>query len=440
DAVLGQQPDVRAASLQHWDVADRDAAYPLDRQHVRAAIVPMHLRHVERRGVRQVALQLRRLRGLAQQIDLVQQRLLEFLNGLDGPQPPRVRPVALREPGELVQDLDVALDQPAHVRAQDLDDDLAAVDERRRVHLRDRRGRERLALELCEDLRHRAMERALEHCERDVRREWRHLVLQLRELVRERRRQKIPAGRDRLAELHVDRAELLECKPQALAERPRLDRRARQELLDPGERPEEMRVPDDLVEPVAKQRPLDAEEPERQPQAAEHQRVSTSASAVRRRARSDRSSMRASARSTSSRSRSIASKSTSASLRVGSRRPSSVRYSAVSARSASSALAAHACADRAALAARCATTSPTHRESSSSGSGSAIRSSSANRSATCTRPVNVTPEPGKRLALGDVKTRSRSSGDPRTVASAASPPPRCNRTRPPSMRNTTSMP
>src|SRR5690606_30392130 len=324
---------------------------------------------------------------------------------------------------------------------QDLHDDLGAVDEPRRMHLGDRRGGERLALEMREYLGDRTVERTLEQRERDVRRERRHLVLELRELVRELGRQQVAARRHGLAELHVDRPELLEREPEPLPERPRLDRRPGQELLQPRERPEQVGVPDDLVEPVAEQRPLDAQESERQPQAAErHQVVSTSARAHETRVRARRISMRASIRSTSSRSRSIASRSASASGRVGNGRLSSVRYSAVSAVSASKARAAHRPAARAALPAPCAATSPTQRDSSSSGSGSARRRSAAKRSTTCTRPVTVTPEPGSRLARPDASTRIRSSGVPRTVASAASASSRTTRMRPPSTRSTTSSP
>src|SRR5690606_24104473 len=312
DAVLGEQTDVRAARLEERDVADRDAVDALHRQHVGPAIVPVDLRHVELVRVREIALQLRRVRGLAQQVDLVHQRLLELLDDLDGPQAPSVRPVALGEPRELIEHLDVALDQSTDIRTQDLHDDLGAVDEPRRMHLGDRRGGERLALEMREDLGDRTVERTLEQRERDVRRERRHLVLELRELVRELGRQQVAARRHGLAELHVDRPELLEREPEPLPERPRLDRRPGQELLQPRERPEQVGVPDDLVEPVAEQRPLDAQESERQPQAAErHQVVSTSARAHETRVRARRISMRASIRSTSSRSRSIASKSAS---------------------------------------------------------------------------------------------------------------------------------
>ena len=78
--------------------------------------------------------------------------LLELRDDLDGMQPLRLGPVALGEPRDRVQHLDVALDQRRDVRPQDLHDDGLCRREARRVHLRDRGGRERLAVELREHL------------------------------------------------------------------------------------------------------------------------------------------------------------------------------------------------------------------------------------------------------------------------------------------------
>src|SRR5690606_32049799 len=108
-------------------------------------------------------------------------------------------------------------------------------------------------------------------------RERRHLILKLRELVRERQRQEVAPNGYGLTELHVDRPELLEREPQPLAERTGLHRRPGQEPLDPRDRAEKMRSPDDLVEAVTQQRPLDAEQSKREPQPAErHQPASAS--------------------------------------------------------------------------------------------------------------------------------------------------------------------
>jgi hypothetical protein len=75
------------------------------------------------------------------------------------------------------------------------------------MHLRDRRAGDRLALEFVEQLVDRRAERLFDDRDRDRRVERRHLVLQLRELVREIDRQQIAARRQHLAELHEDGAE-----------------------------------------------------------------------------------------------------------------------------------------------------------------------------------------------------------------------------------------
>ncbi len=134
-------------------------------------------------------------------------------------QPPRLRPIGLGEPRDRVQHLDVARDQRRDVRAQHLHDDGLPVAQFRGVHLRDRRGRERRRVELREDIRNRAAKRALERRDRERAGERRHLVLELRELGGHLRIEQIGPHGQHLAELHEDRAELLEREPEAHTER-----------------------------------------------------------------------------------------------------------------------------------------------------------------------------------------------------------------------------
>ena len=95
-------------------------------------------------------------------------------------------------------------------------------------------------------------------------RERRHAVLQLGELVGDVGRQQVAPGRQRLAELHEDRAEFLEREPDPLAARaalPALEpRRGRQVEREP-QRAEQVRREDELVEPVPHEHALDVEEP-----------------------------------------------------------------------------------------------------------------------------------------------------------------------------------
>ena len=156
DAVLREPLDVRAGAAQRLDVVDLDAEDALHRQHVRAAKIPMDLGHVQQVGAGEIALELRGVRGFAHQIELDGERPLELRDDLDGMEPMRLGPVALREPGDRVQHLDVALDQRRDVRPQDLHDDGLAAREARRVHLRDRGRRERLARRIRRTLARRA--------------------------------------------------------------------------------------------------------------------------------------------------------------------------------------------------------------------------------------------------------------------------------------------
>ncbi len=79
--------------------------------------------------------------------------------------------------------LEITLDIRAHPGPQHLDDDLPAVLEHGRVHLRDRGRRQRLLVETLECLGDRATISALDDQPRLGAREGRNAVLQLCELV-----------------------------------------------------------------------------------------------------------------------------------------------------------------------------------------------------------------------------------------------------------------
>ena len=209
------------AAAQRLDVVDLDAEDALHRQHVRPAIVPIDLGHVQQVRAREIALELRGVRGLAHQIELDGERPLELRDDLDGMQPVRFGPVALREPGDRVQHLDVALNQRARrSAARPSRRRPRPLAQARRVHLRDRGRRERLASRTRRTPARRAgRTRAASAAAACSPGERRHLILQLRELGGDVGRQQIRAHRQRLAELDEDRAELLERLAQAHAER-----------------------------------------------------------------------------------------------------------------------------------------------------------------------------------------------------------------------------
>ena len=133
------------------------------------------------------------------------------------------------------------------------------------MHLGDGGGRQRLGLELREHRGRRPAVDARDFRQRLLRREWRHLVLELGEFRADVRRQQVLAGGDGLAELHVDRPELLQRFADAhaagllaIAAEPV----KRPEVEQESERPEQVGLDDQLVEAVAEQHALDDEEAE----------------------------------------------------------------------------------------------------------------------------------------------------------------------------------
>ena len=295
--------------LQLGDVADQHAVDALHHHHVAAAVVPVHLGHVQQVGALEIAPQLRGVRRLAHQVELVEDGLLVFVARPRSAAAAGPRGVIAREPREHVHHLEVALDVRAHAGPQHLDDDLLPALERRRVHLGDRGRRERRLVEALEDLGDRPAVGALDDRARLGARERRHAVLQLRELVGDVLGQQVAPGRERLAELDEDRPQPLQREADALAARAAaraLEPGRRRQVEHEAQRPEQVGREDDVVEPVPHEHALDGE------QAAEDAQTHVSGSdaagtADRQPAASARPrcrARRASSRSTSSRSRS----------------------------------------------------------------------------------------------------------------------------------------
>ena len=290
DAVLGEPLDVRPGRAECFHVADRRAEDAFLHHDLGQAVVEVHVGNVEEIRTREVALELRRVRRLAHQVELVENRLLVLADDFQRPQPVGQRPVAVRELGKPPQDLEIALDLLLDTGSQKLDDDLGAVVEGRGMHLCDRRRRVRLDVEACEDLGDGPLVSRFEYRDGLLARKRRDEVLQLREFVCDVARQQVAARRQRLAELDEDRAELLEREPYAHPERRRAVDLARRQQEQEAEWPEEMDRVDDVVEAVADQDALNTENaPDRFSPADHRCRASTRFS-------------RASARSTSSRS------------------------------------------------------------------------------------------------------------------------------------------
>ena len=144
--------------------------------------------------------------GLEAEVELLDDRLREQLDergrvGERGDRDPADE--ARREPRHRA---DVFAHEPRDLRALHLHDDLFAGAQPRRVHLRDRRRRDRRAVEALEHVVERAAEVELDDPAHDVERLGRHTVAEQLELGDELRREQALAARDDLAELDVGRA------------------------------------------------------------------------------------------------------------------------------------------------------------------------------------------------------------------------------------------
>jgi hypothetical protein len=115
--------------------------------------------------------------------------------------------------GEEPEQAEVAHDLAARARPLHLDDHALARLEARRVHLRDRPGRERLRVDLGEDVLPRDAELLLHHGHDLGLRERRDAILERRQLVHDLLREEVGARREDLAELREGRPELLQRRP-----------------------------------------------------------------------------------------------------------------------------------------------------------------------------------------------------------------------------------
>ncbi len=168
--------------------------YALHDHDVQAAIVPIHLGHVQQVRPLEITLQLRGVRCLAHQIQLIENRLFVLGHDLARTQPAAFAPESVRQIRDLVQDFQVALDPLAHARAQHLDDHFLAVRQPGDMHLRDRRGRQRSRVEFRKHFADRLPVGALDDGASDLSGERRNAVLKPCQLVGDIDRQQVPPG------------------------------------------------------------------------------------------------------------------------------------------------------------------------------------------------------------------------------------------------------
>ena len=221
DAGCRQLRQAYPVGAQPLDLRDRRALHALHDHDGRRAVVPVNLRHDKQCRVGEVAAQLRRVGGLAHQIEFVAQILGELGDHLARLQATGIRPQSFEQDGKGIEQRDVVIDDRKHVRAQDLDRDFVTAIlflQPGKVNLGDRGRSDRYRVELGKHVACRTVIRLLDLRQRQMRIEWRHAILQLREFVGDVGRQQVAAGRQHLTELDEDRPQRLQrhaqpCRP-----------------------------------------------------------------------------------------------------------------------------------------------------------------------------------------------------------------------------------
>jgi hypothetical protein len=258
-AVFRKALDIRPRRTQGVHVTDLCAENALLDENLRAAVVPVDVRHVKHVRALEVSFELGRVGGLTHQVEFIEDRVLVFVDDFQWPQALAVFPVAVGEAGQHAQYFEVALDLFKHTRAQDLDDDFGARLQLRRVNLRYRCGGERLGIEALEDTFDRFAVGFIDDRNGLFRREGRDRVLELGEFVRDVGWQQVTSCRYRLAELDEDRTKFLERQANALAHRSRPVAPPWCEVKKEAQRPQQVRFLDDVVQPVLNQHALNRE-------------------------------------------------------------------------------------------------------------------------------------------------------------------------------------
>ena len=123
----------------------------LERQHPGARVAPVDARDADVRVAGEVAVERLGVAALEPVVELLADRPRELVDDLLGVDEVERAHALLRQPRRLEEQREVGLDLPRRVGALHLDDDAAAVRERRAVHLPDRRRRERLLVEIEEE-------------------------------------------------------------------------------------------------------------------------------------------------------------------------------------------------------------------------------------------------------------------------------------------------
>ena len=212
-----QHGDIDSLVAQRPDLGDRRAVHALHHQHLGMAPVPVHLGHDQQCRVTEVAPKLASTRRLAQQIEFIVQVLAEFADDFARLEPFAIGPHRLDQPGSGVEQGKITVDDAGDARPQDLHRHLAAVGQRRKMDLRDRGARHRLALERGKHLVHGFAIYPFQNGERLGGRKRGHAVLQGGQFIGYVVRDQVTPRRQHLTELDEDRTQTLQRLTQTFA-------------------------------------------------------------------------------------------------------------------------------------------------------------------------------------------------------------------------------
>ncbi len=200
----------------------RRRAQPLDklhRQHARRRTRPVHCGHDDARVPGEELAHALGGPRLAPEVELAAGVVGELGDRRGRPEGERLRAPALDPAGEKPEQREVALDLLGDPGPLHLDRDRAPIRENGPVHLRQRRGRERLALELGEEVRERSAELALDDSFGDVAGERRHRVVERAQRLRVRKRNIVRPQREHLPRFDERRPQPLEHPAHPLRQR-----------------------------------------------------------------------------------------------------------------------------------------------------------------------------------------------------------------------------
>ena len=259
-AIGGQHAGIYPQRLQALYLINRHALHALHHNHVLGAKIPIHFRNQYQRVAGCVAAQLGGIARFAHQVQLVVQVFVEFFHHLAGFEAARVSSAHALDPAcHPAHEAGVFFHHRQQIGAQHFDGHFAAnalaINQRRKVHLRDRGAGHRLAIELHEQTIQRFAKGALDGGNSHLSRKRRHAVLQLGQLGGDVGRQQVAPGGKHLAELDEKRAEFFERHAQPLATgriqiAPQCDQAAKGTQAGLGRRRQRQ-----FVQPVAEKNP-----------------------------------------------------------------------------------------------------------------------------------------------------------------------------------------